>query len=461
MSRLFGTDGVRGIANTELTPELAFKLGRYGAIVLTGETAHKPTILVGNDTRISCAMLESALVAGICSAGANAMVCGVIPTPGIAKLVKIYECDAGVVISASHNSFEFNGIKFFDGEGYKLPDRIEDKIEEYIKQEKNENEHSLHSEKNGNRPHGENIGHRYFCVNASKDYMHTLKHAVELDLTGLKLAVDCANGAVSHIAVDLLKDYGATVVAIGIEPDGLNINKDCGSTHLKNLCELVVKEHCDIGIAFDGDADRMLAVDSNGRIVDGDIIMAVIALDMKQKNKLKDNTLVVTVMSNLGLDIFARENGITLSKTNVGDRYVLEEMVKHGYILGGEQSGHVILLENSTTGDGLLSALRLLQTMQDSGKSLAELASVVHVLPQVLKGAKVKNEYKSIVIEDPELKTACKEMEDQLDGKGRILIRASGTEPLIRVMLEGEDLEQISAMCQDLIDMISRKFGIA
>ena len=461
MARLFGTDGVRGIANIELTPELAFKLGRYGAMVLTGETAHKPTILVGNDTRISCAMLESALVAGICSAGANAMVCGVIPTPGIAKLVKVYKCDAGVVISASHNSFEFNGIKFFDGEGYKLPDRIEDKIEEMIRQETSDGGHAPHGENNRNRPHGENIGHRYFCVNASKDYIHTLKHAVKLDLTGVKIAVDCANGAVAHIAVDLLKDYSASVVAIGIEPDGLNINKDCGSTHLKSLCELVVKEHCDIGLAFDGDADRMLAVDSNGRVVDGDVIMAVLALDMKQKNILKDNTLVVTVMSNLGLDIFARENGINLSKTSVGDRYVLEEMVKHGYILGGEQSGHVILLENSTTGDGLLSALRLLQTMQDSGKSLVELSSVVRVLPQVLKGAKVKNEFKSVVVDDPELQTACKEMEDRLDGKGRILIRASGTEPLIRVMLEGEDLEQISEMCQALIDMINRKFGIA
>jgi len=452
MARLFGTDGVRGIANIELTPELAFKLGFYGAIVLTGETAHKPKILVGSDTRISCPMLESSLVAGICSAGADAMICGVIPTPGIAKLVRLYSCDAGVVISASHNTFEFNGIKFFNSEGYKLPDRIEDRIEEYIANEKN-------GESDIERPRGEAIGHRTFCENASKDYARTLKQAVRLDLTGYKIALDCANGAVSHIAEGLLEEYGATVVSIGKEPNGLNINKNCGSTHMHSLSELVVKEHCDLGLAFDGDADRMLAVDSNGQCVDGDIIMAVIALDMKHKNQLKENTLVVTVMSNLGLDIFAKENGITLSKTKVGDRYVLEEMVEHGYLLGGEQSGHVILLENSTTGDGLLTALRLLQTMQESKKSLAELSSVMHVLPQVLKGAKVRNEFKSVVVNDPDLQEACREMEKQLDGKGRILIRASGTEPLIRVMLEGEDLEQISAMCQNLIDIINSKFG--
>ena len=452
MARLFGTDGVRGIANTELTPELAFKLGFYGSIVLTGETSHKPKILVGSDTRISCAMLESALVAGICSAGADAMICGVIPTPGIAKLVKQYHCDAGVVISASHNTFEFNGIKFFSGEGYKLPDRIEDRIEEYIKQEKD-------GQPSMERLQGEAIGHRTFCENASKDYALTLKQAVKIDLTGYKIALDCANGAVSHIASDLFEEYGAAVVAVGTEPNGLNINKNCGSTHMEHLSELVVKEACDLGLAFDGDADRMLAVDSNGNLVDGDIIMAIIALDMKRKNQLKDNTLVVTVMSNLGLDIFAEENGITLAKTKVGDRYVLEEMVEHGYLLGGEQSGHVILLENQTTGDGLLSALRLLQTVKESNKTLVELASVMHVLPQVLKGAKVKNEFKSMAMEDPELKAACDEMQKKLDGKGRILIRASGTEPLIRVMLEGEDQELITAMCQTLVDIVSKKYG--
>lgn len=480
MSRLFGTDGVRGIANVELTPELAFKLGRYGAIVLAGETSHKPKILVGSDTRISCAMLESALVAGICSAGSDALVCGVIPTPGIAKLVKTYGCDAGVVISASHNSFEFNGIKFFDGDGYKLPDRIEDKIERYIKKEKKEKsrylddenanilqsqsedeieEHKIFEKFNKNRPQGESLGHRIFCENASKDYSDALKKAVQLDLSGYKIALDCANGAVSHIASGLFEDYGANVVAIGMEPNGVNINKDCGSTHLQKLRDLVIKEKCDIGLAFDGDADRMLAVDSNGQVVDGDVIMAIIALDMKKNNQLKENTLVVTVMSNLGLDIFARENDITLSKTKVGDRYVLEEMVEHGYVLGGEQSGHVILLENSTTGDGLLSALRLLKAIKNSSKSLAEQSLIMRVLPQVLKGAKVKNEFKSIVIDDFELQAACSEMEKKLNGNGRILIRASGTEPLIRVMLEGEDLVQISTMCQILIDIINKKFG--
>ena len=460
MSRLFGTDGVRGVANVELTPELAFQLGRYGAIVLAGETAHKPKILVGSDTRISCAMLESALVAGICSAGADAMVCGVIPTPGIAKLVKTYGCDAGVVISASHNTFEFNGIKFFDGEGFKLQDRVEDKIEKYIKNEKlgkiNESENGL----NLKRPQGEFVGHRYLCDKASNDYVQSLKQAFPLDLSGFKIAIDCANGALSHIVVPLFEEFNATVVSIGIHPDGTNINKDCGSTHLHKLSDLVIKNHCDLGLAFDGDADRMLAVDSAGKIVDGDVIMAINALDMKKNNQLKEDTLVVTVMSNLGLDIFAKKNGILLSKTKVGDRYVLEEMVKHGYTLGGEQSGHVILLEHSTTGDGLLSALRILQIMGKTKKSLTELSSVMHILPQVLKGAKVKNEFKSIIINDPELQSACNEMEKLLDGKGRILIRASGTEPLIRVMLEGEDLEQISTMCQTLINMINQKFGV-
>ncbi len=465
MSRLFGTDGVRGIANVELTPELAFALGRYGAFVLAGETAHKPRILVGCDTRISCAMLESALVAGICSAGADAFICGVIPTPGIAKLVKTYNCDAGVVISASHNSYEFNGIKFFDGNGYKLPDHIEDKIEELIHTEKSikagvESINSIDMDDSPilKRPEGEFVGHRFEAKDALSDYMKSLQNAISIDLNGVKIALDCANGATYEIAMPLFSNYGAQVVAIGIEPDGLNINKGCGSTHLEKLCELVVKEKCDIGLAFDGDGDRMLAVDSDGKIVDGDVIMALVALDMKNTNQLKDNTLVVTVMSNLGLDIFASENDIKLSKTKVGDRYVLEEMAQYGYSLGGEQSGHVIILEYSTTGDGMLSALKLLQSVRNSGKPLKELRTVMNVLPQVLKGAKVRNEFKSTVLTDEELVAMSTKMEMELGDRGRILIRASGTEPLIRVMIEGEDYKRISEMCQDLIDVINRKY---
>lgn len=460
MPRLFGTDGVRGIANTELTPELSFLLGRCGSMVLAGEKAHKPKILVGSDTRISCAMLESALVAGICSAGADAIVCGVIPTPGIAKLVKAYACDAGVVISASHNSYEFNGIKFFNSEGFKLPDQTEDKIEELIHAENLKNQQNANNRfAENNRPRGDLVGHRYFNSNASNDYIKTLKDIISFDLSGYKIALDCANGATSELAKPLFEEYGAEVISIGSEPDGININKDCGSTHLGKLCNLVKDENCAIGIAFDGDGDRMLAVDSTGRIIDGDVILAIIALDMKRNNNLKDNTLVATVMSNLGLDIFAKGNDINLIKTQVGDRYVLEKMVENGYLLGGEQSGHIIQLEHSTTGDGLLSALRLIKIMYEQKQSLSELSSVMHILPQVLKGAKVKNELKAAALNDPDLIDASNAMEKQLNGKGRILIRASGTEPLIRVMIEGEDKDQISVMCQTLINIINEKFA--
>lgn len=451
MTKLFGTDGVRGIANKELTGELAFLLGKYGSVVLAGETAHKPRILVGSDTRISCPMLESALVAGICSAGADACVCGVIPTPGIAKLVQDYKCDAGVVISASHNSYEFNGIKFFSGDGFKLPDRIEKMIEDLIANVKNDDR---------KWPTGKDVGHRYLFDNASADYVNSLKKAIPVDLSGIKVALDCANGATAHIAASLFEDLNAKVVAIGTEPDGLNINKGCGSTHIQNLSETVLKEKCDLGIAFDGDGDRMLAVDSDGNFIDGDIIMAIIALHMKKNNQLKDDTLVVTVMSNLGLDIFASQNGIKLAKTKVGDRYVIEEMVDKGYIIGGEQSGHIILLENSTTGDGLLSALKLLEVICTTKKSLDELSKVMHVLPQVLKGIKVRNEHKTAALEDIEVKATCDRIEKTLGDKGRILVRASGTEPLIRVMLEGEDIGQITSMCDEVIEIIRIKYAI-
>ncbi len=363
MSRLFGTDGVRGIANKELTPDLAFQLGWAGAKVLAGETWHKPIILVGLDTRISCGMLEAALVSGICSAGADVCICGVIPTPGVAYLTRKYKCDAGVIISASHNSYEYNGIKFFSNNGYKLPDDTEDRIEELIR---------AYDEKADDRPIGSQLGRRIIKQNASHDYTEHLKRRMAVDLSGLKIGLDCANGASAHIAPALFGDLGADVVTVGVEPDGTNINDGCGSTHLDRLRQLVRRESCDIGIAFDGDADRMLAVDENGDPVDGDVIMAIIALDMKMNHQLRDDTLVVTVMSNLGLDIMAAEKGINLVKTKVGDRYVLEEMLRNGYSLGGEQSGHIILLEDSTTGDGMLSALRLLRALTERGQRLSE-----------------------------------------------------------------------------------------
>lgn len=450
MGRLFGTDGVRGVANKELTPDLAFRLGWAGAQVLAGECTHKPVIIVGSDTRISCAMLESALVAGICSAGADVFICGVIPTPGIAYLVRKYKCDAGVMISASHNSFEFNGIKFFSSQGYKLPDDVEDKIEALVKS----------YDENAERPIGDQLGHRIEKKNASRDYSEHLKRRMGVDLSGMKIGLDCANGACAHIAPGLFSDLGADVVSLGIEPDGVNINDQCGSTHLERLRQLVRRESCDIGIAFDGDADRMLAVDENGYVIDGDVIMAIVALDMKRQKQLKDDTLVVTVMSNLGLDIMAEEKGIKLVKTKVGDRYVLEEMLKEGYAIGGEQSGHVILLDHSTTGDGMLSALRLLRALVNNSERLIEAKTIMTVLPQVLKSARVPNERKTAAMEDADIKAACDKIQKQLGNKGRILVRASGTEPIIRVMLEGQDIDEITKMTEQVTELIVSKYGI-
>lgn len=450
MGRLFGTDGVRGIANKELTPDLAFKLGWAGAQVLAGECTHKPVIIVGSDTRISCAMLESALVAGICSAGADVFICGVIPTPGIAYLVRKYKCDAGVMISASHNSFEFNGIKFFSSQGYKLPDEVEDKIETLVKS----------YDENMERPIGDQLGHRIEKKNSSRDYSEHLKRRMGVDLSGMKIGLDCANGACAHIAPGLFSDLGADVASIGIEPDGVNINDQCGSTHLDRLRQLVRRESCDIGIAFDGDADRMLAVDENGYVIDGDVIMAIVALDMQRQNQLKDDTLVVTVMSNLGLDIMAEEKGLKLVKTKVGDRYVLEEMLKEGYTVGGEQSGHIILLDHSTTGDGMLSALRLLRALVNNSERLSEAKNVMTVLPQVLKSARVPNESKAAAMEDADIKAACDKIQKQLGNKGRILVRASGTEPIIRVMLEGQDIDEITKMTDQVTELIVSKYGI-
>ena len=451
MPRLFGTDGVRGVANKELTPDLAFALGWAGAIVLAGECSHKPVILVGSDTRISCGMLESALVAGICSAGADAFICGTIPTPGIAYLTREYNCDAGVVISASHNSFEYNGIKFFSSNGYKLPDATEDKIENLIA-----NRETADIE----RPIGAAVGQRIEKKNSSRDYVEHLKRRMSVDLSGLKIGLDCANGACAHIAPGLFSDLGAEVVAIGVEPDGININADCGSTHLDRLRQLVRRESCDIGIAFDGDADRMLAIDENGVFVDGDVIMSIIAMDMKQLGQLREDTLVVTVMSNMGLDIMASENGIQLAKTKVGDRYVLEEMLRGGFLIGGEQSGHIILLEESTTGDGLLSALRLLRALQRNGKRLSEASRIMTVLPQVLKSARVPNDMKTKAMEDTDILDVIAKMEKQLDGRGRILVRASGTEPIIRVMIEGENTELINQMAEQLTELIVSRYGL-
>jgi len=450
MTRLFGTDGVRGIANQELTPDLAFRLGWAGARVLAGACQHKAVILVGQDARISCDMLESALVAGICSAGADALVAGVVPTPAIAYLTRKYQCDAGVMISASHNAYEFNGIKFFSESGYKLPDETEDHIESLT---------AHYREDASERPVGDRVGRRLERKSAAHDYAEHLKRRMGVDLSGLRIAIDCANGACAAIAPGLFADLGADVHAIGVEPNGININDGCGSLHPEKLRELVRRETCDLGLAFDGDADRMLALDEHGEVIDGDVAMAIIARDMKLKGTLKDNTLVVTVMSNLGLDLMARSNGIRMVKTKVGDRYVLEEMLQHGYAIGGEQSGHIILLEHATTGDGLLSALRLLRALCDSGQKLSEARRVMRVLPQVQRSARIPNGNKQAALKDEAICSRIGAIEQELAGRGRVLVRASGTEPIIRVMLEGEDPDRIGQLADELTLMITSRFG--
>lgn len=444
MGRLFGTDGVRGVAGSELTIELATKLGQAGAYVLTKEQAHKPTIIVGCDTRISGGMLASALMSGICSVGANAIFAGVMPTPAIAYLTRKHKVDAGVVISASHNPMEFNGIKFFNGDGYKLSDALEDEIEALI----------ANDMKDITLPTGSEIGKIEYRFDLIREYIDFMKKTVPVDLTGMKIVIDCAEGASYKTSVETLRELGAELVAIHTNPDGTNINSNCGSTHMEELQARVVYEKAAVGLAFDGDADRMLAVDENGKVVDGDEIMAICANHMKEKGTLKKDTVVVTVMSNLGFTLMGKERNLHIEKTKVGDRYVLENMLANGYNLGGEQSGHVIFLDDNTTGDGLLSALHLLQVMVDTGKPLSELAQVMEVLPQALVNAKVPNHKKESFMEYPEIAGAIAELEEKFAGEGRVLIRPSGTEPLVRVMIEGKNQTQIEEEAKKLAELI-------
>jgi len=449
MGRLFGTDGVRGVANLELTAGLAYKLGQAGAYVLAGEFKHTPKIIVGMDTRISGDMLEAALVAGICSVGAEAVCLDVLPTPAIAYLTRLYNADAGVVISASHNPFEFNGIKFFNEKGYKLPDEIEEQIEAII----------LDNILELPKPVGSEVGRKSTCESALDDYVAFLKKTIDVDLKGLKIVIDCANGASYEVAPYTLFELGADVTVINNEPDGININKNCGSTHIKELQEKVLEVGADVGLAFDGDADRVLAVDEKGNFIDGDQIMAIIGLDLKKKGKLSKDTIVATVMSNMGFDIMAKQEGLNIVKTTVGDRYVLEEMISKGYVLGGEQSGHVIFLEHNTTGDGMVTGLQLLQVLKTSGKKVSELAGVMQILPQVLKNAKVSNDKKNSYMEDEIIAKSCKELEQIFHGEGRVLIRPSGTEPLVRVMIEGKDQDFITQKAIDLVKIIEERLG--
>lgn len=449
MARIFGTDGVRGVANKELTVELAMSLGKAGAFVLTKETSHKPTILVGCDTRISGEMLANALMAGICSVGANAVYVGVVPTPAVAYLTRVKGYDAGVVISASHNPAEYNGIKFFSGNGYKLPDLLEDEIEETMRM--NLAEFPM--------PLGGEVGKIVYDKNAKDAYIDFAASLINMDLSGLKIVVDTANGAASATAESVFKKLNANPIMIHNNPDGVNINQGCGSTHMEDLRQAVIANQADIGIAFDGDADRMLAVDDTGSMVEGDQIMAICGLFMKQQGKLKKDTITATVMSNLGFFQMGKRENINIEQTKVGDRYVLERMLKCGYNFGGENSGHVIFLDENTTGDGLISALHLLEVMVSTGKKLSELKEVMTVLPQALVNARVSNIKKEYYMENPEIAKAIEELEKRFDGAGRVLIRPSGTEPLVRVMIEGNNQEVIEKEAKELAALIERCIG--
>lgn len=449
MGRLFGTDGVRGVANSELTCEMAFEIGRAAAYVLTRETKHRPKILIGRDTRLSGDMLEAALTAGICSVGASVVTLGVIPTPAIAYLTRKYEADAGIVISASHNSAEFNGIKIFNSNGYKLSDAIEEQIEAIV----------LDKSEEAPLPTGDAVGSVTRCDTAVADYVDFAKSTINTDLSGMKIAVDCANGASYKTAVKVLTALGAELYVIHSHPNGTNINLKCGSTYTAEFREYVKNINVDIGLSFDGDADRLLVSDEKGGLVDGDKIMLICAEHMKENAMLVKNTLVTTVMTNLGLVLAAKEKGIKIVQTNVGDRYVLEEMLENGYVLGGEASGHIIFLEHNTTGDGLVSALQLLSIMKQTGRKISELASVFQTLPQVIVNAKVQNSKKKDFDKDAVIKKEIEGLEREFDGRGRVLVRPSGTEPCVRVMLEGENMKVIEQKASYLAKMIEARLG--
>lgn len=448
MGRLFGTDGVRGIANRELTPDLAYNLGKAGTYVLKRDNK-RPVIVIGKDTRVSGDMLENALTAGILAVGGNVIKAGVIPTPAVAYLARYYKADAGIVISASHNTFEYNGIKFFNGDGFKLDDLLEEKIEDIIISGVDVNSHIT----------GEEIGK---CLEAEEDatelYARHLIETAGYRLDGKKIVLDCANGASYKVAPRVYEALGAETVTIGDRPDGANINEACGSTHPEKLQAAVLKHHADIGLAFDGDADRLIVVDERGRVLDGDKTIAICAKMLKAAGQLKDDKVTVTVMSNIGFHKAMEAEGISVDVTNVGDRYVLEQMLKTGCMIGGEQSGHIIFLEHTTTGDGILSSLQLVKAVLESGKKISELADGIIIYPQVLVNARINNDYKKTYMKDEEVALAIAAIEAKMEGNGRVLIRPSGTEPLVRVMLEGDDTDLISSLAEDLAALIEKKF---
>ncbi|MDY0263387.1 MAG: phosphoglucosamine mutase [Syntrophotalea acetylenica] len=449
--KLFGTDGVRGVANIyPMTTEIAMQLGRAAAHVFKKDRHRRHRIVIGKDTRLSGYMIENALVAGICSMGVDVLLVGPLPTPGIAFITSSMRADAGVVISASHNPYQDNGIKFFSADGFKLPDDTELEIEKLI----------FSNEIDSLRPVADEVGKAFRIDDACGRYVVFLKNSFphKLDLNGLKIVLDCANGAAYKVAPAVLEELGAEVIPLGIKPNGSNINAGCGSLYPEVIARAVKEHGAHLGMALDGDADRVIFVDEQGQEVDGDHIMAICSLDMLQQGKLAHRTLVATVMSNMGLDIALRNAGGRVIKTAVGDRYVVEEMRRGGYNLGGEQSGHMIFLEHNTTGDGMVSALQLLAIMQRTGKPLSELSGVMTALPQVLLNVRVASRQDIYIV--PEISRTIKAAEEKLADSGRVLIRYSGTEPLLRIMLEGQDELQITEMAQEIADVIDRHLGV-
>ncbi len=449
MRRLFGTDGARGVANEFLTPEIAMGIGRAVATILSNRQRYRPTVLIGMDTRISSEMLASALYAGLCSVGADVMDVGVVPTPAVAYLVKKYRADAGIMISASHNSYEFNGIKIFSSDGFKLPDELEERIEAIV----------LDQSPAPVLAAGDKIGRVRKCESAVSDYIDHVRRTAFNDLAGLKIAIDCANGSASATAEELFRSMGAECHMLHASPDGININEKCGSTHMESLREYVVENGLDVGVAFDGDADRLLCVDNEGCEVDGDAIMAILARDMSQRGVLRRSTVVGTVMTNLGFVKFCEENGIKFIAAKVGDRYVLEIMNLDGYSFGGEQSGHVIFRDYATTGDGQLTALQLLSYMKRAAKPLSELKTVMRRYPQSLVNIKTTPEGKLAFFTDKDIAALLEETSARLGERGRLLVRPSGTEPLLRVMVESETEEETIRIASETAEKIREKLA--
>ena len=448
MGKLFGTDGVRGIANKDLSPELAYKLGRIGGYFLT-KGKKRPRMVVGMDTRISGDMLEGALSSGLNSAGVDVLYLGILPTPAVACMIRILDADGGVMITASHNPVEYNGIKFFNERGLKLTDETENSIEEYI----------LNNLDIDYLPIAGEVGRKIRIENPLRKYMDFLKDTIDVDFKGLKIAVDCGNGAAYKAAPELLQELGAQVYVIHNDPNGININVNCGSTNPDEIKKLVLETGADAGLSFDGDADRMIAADENGNIVDGDHVLAICGVHMKEKGKLKSNTVVGTVMTNMGLDLCLKNENINIIKTKVGDRYVLEEMLNGKHSIGGEQSGHIIFLDYNTTGDGILTAIQLLNVRKERSLKLSGLAGIMKVMPQVLVNAPVSEEKKELYLDDEVIRNKIEEIENHFNGNGRVLIRPSGTEPLIRVMIEGENQEELETCAHELANLIEERLN--